>query len=531
MNLLPYHTHYSTRKHALIWLGIWLALLATSIFCRSLLPFHETAIAGTSWLLWQNLETLSDNTPIPTHYFSPLLNALTWLYWYSFGVHEIGLRLVSAALSFSTLLLTALAARQLWPDDNKVRTLAPLILLGSLVWTSMATAHLAIIALSFCIIIFMNACLYAHRTKKCGKILLSISFFFGLASCGISFLMYALPIALALPLRHSNHQYVDKNWYCVLARTLPLGFSIFLLLMLYLNIYHYTQISYWQIIGGNMFRQFSDTLPVGIYLLGLPFVFFPWALWPPLYYSVFSHWRREGVLLCLTWFFTPLLLMIFIGASTITPIMPVYPALALIIAKTYHNKPLTLIDALPIAITTGLTGILLALTPFFATQHALPNWIGNVSPLWGIGLLLFTSIFLINIKQTRLQTLVLISIAIVIAFNFAIVRASRAFYDVQPAAIQVANLQEKNIAIAHQGRYLGHLHFLGKLQYPLYSLQRPQDLVQFQKTFPQGRVVAYVDEISLELRPYIEYWQPFRGRYLIILPVAFWQPPWVEPTE
>ena len=511
--------HLSTRKHIILWLSIWLALFITTWYCRYLLPFHETAVASNSWNLKTGLIYQDKSLELHANNFSFLLNYLEVLIWKITGPSEFSIRLLSSVFSLGSLLLTAWAAKQLWPNDRKTRTSAPLILIGSLIWTFFATAHINSIPLSFFSLLTVNFIIYAWKQASY-KIWLFICFslILGLFSNSIIFLFYVLPVALTMPF-WDKKRLPQEKWFIKLFIVTSVALVVFFSWGFFMSQTH-RNISIWMFLGIQpLFSQLYNDAPLGIYLLSLPFILFPWALWPPLYKNIKSHQNDASIRFCLYWFFVELFVVALLGASLITSLLPLYPVFALIIAKTHKPLRLRYLDALPIALTSSLVGIALFIIPIIAENYQLPRWVGHVSPLWGLGLILLSIIFIVTIKKARLETLALMSVALTIALNFGIVRQSQEFYDVHSAAERIAWYEQKNYPIAHRGRYLGQFHFAGLLNKEFTVLKSESAFLEFKKNNPKARIILYLPKISPSIRKILEYRQPFRGQFIVIVPI------------
>ena len=68
-----------------------------------------------------------------------------------------------------------------------------------------------------------------------------------------------------------------------------------------------------------------------------------------------------------------------------------------------------------------------------------------------------------------------------------------------------------------------YVHFLGRLERPLTILDGPlDDTRQWVKQHPQALLVMATRELTNEERSRAQFWQPYRGRYYLLLTGADW---------
>ena len=512
---------YSTRMHAIAWFGIWLALVVTSYYCRPLLPFAETKIAAYALEMWQNQV-----------YDSLILNGskivgepplLVWLIngvWSLVGVSEEAMRLLSALMSLGTMLLTALAARLLWPDDTKARCFAPLVLIGTLYWTLFASALISDLLVSFLSVLGINGIILAWRKQRqSGWLVMTVSLLLCLLTTGLVSLAYLVPVASVAFFWRTDHKPLPlKQWYSMLV------LAVMTALILYgawvwqsstavtRNVTGYA--------GSHVLNALNAPQPLWWYLVHLPLVLFPWALWPPLWRGIRAMSLDSGVRFCLWWAGSGLLIFILLGGVDFNALLPLFPALALLVARAPLPERFKPQDSWLIGLCLILAGLFLAIIPWVAKVQELPSWITAVSPLWGLGLCFMGATLCHQYRSARVQTLALMSVAVTLAVNFGIVRAAHAFYNVEGLSQRIAFYQQNQVEIAHVGRYVGQFHFAGRLQQPLPVLDGWVALKQWQRQYPEGRLIIYPTKRDANLLQWAEYVQAYRGGYVAIVPLV-----------
>mgnify|MGYP001022750463 FL=1 len=117
--------------------GLWVAVVLWALACfsglvsRPLLPLDETRYTAVAWEMHHDGQWLVPHlNGQPYHHKPPLLFWLMNLGWRVTGVSEIWARLVSPLLGLAAVGLTYRMARVLWPDRLQVAVLAPVILIG-----------------------------------------------------------------------------------------------------------------------------------------------------------------------------------------------------------------------------------------------------------------------------------------------------------------------------------------------------------------------------------------------------------------
>ncbi len=511
-----------TRKQAFSWIGIWLSLVITAWFCRPLLPYHELGTAGVSWEMW-----VSGNYWIPTLNSEitdesyPLIHWLEILLWKLFGVSEFSVRFLAAVFSISTLFLTAFAARQLWPNIPKVRANAPLILIGSLMWAIFATAHIEQVYVAFFLLLYINFLIRATHYNRLWWVGVCFSLILGFFVTGISFLIYAAPILLTFP------YWTKKYWqmYCFAFASVLIAFLVFWCWGYAVKMYYADQKLSLTVIMGlpRLISQINDPMPFGMTFLSLIIILFPWVFWLPLYKNLTYADKREPTFkFCVAWLFSTLLIVLITMKTSIVPLIPIYPAFCLLIARIYTPITNRAKDVLLVSLVIAILGVLFIVLSgihLWIDDNNAVEWLSTISPIWGIGLLIFSVMLYVFAKETRLVTLALMSVALTLAFNFGVIRNARDFYDVMPASERISWYQQKGYEIANNGRYMGQYHFLGQLRKPLPIIDNEIDYDNFKAQYPDGRIIVYLDEMTPFTNNIAEYYQPFRNRYLAIIAV------------
>jgi len=155
------------QKTWLYWNSLWLLLVLIPLFSRTFLQIDETRYVTVAWEMWIGGEWL-----VPSlngelyHHKPPLLFWLMHLGWAVFGVNEWWPRIIPGLFSLGSLWLTALLARQLWPQQPQIAQWAPLILLSSLLWSLFTSATMFDMVLAFFTLLGMVAIVHAGHKNE-----------------------------------------------------------------------------------------------------------------------------------------------------------------------------------------------------------------------------------------------------------------------------------------------------------------------------------------------------------------------------
>lgn len=510
-------------RHPLLWTSLWLVLLLTTLYCRPLLPVDETRYVGVAWEMWQHNNLLVPYlNGEPYSHKPPLLFWLMQLSWSVFGVHAWAARLVSPLFGLGSLFLTYLVARQLWPNDTRTATLAPLVVLGSLAWSVFSTTVMFDMLMAFFSLLGVMGILWSWRQGGSrGWIILGLASGLGVLAKGPVILLYTLPVAIAAPWWMDTPRRW-KSWYLGILFSVAIGALIGLSWALpaaWQGGEDYRNAILWGQTTGRLTESFAHRQPWWWYLPWLPALLFPWFIWPPVWRGLARIALDAGLGLCLAWSLAGLLAFSLISGKQFHYLLPLFPAIALVATRSLADTtPKRFDDWLPAAAII-LAGCLFAVAPVLASFYDLPAWVGEISPLWGLVLALCA----VSLGLSRLSTvdkalpkLALASLLSVILINVGIVREARNHYDVTPISRYLAALQAQNIAVAHIGEYYGQFQFSGRLTKPIEILEN-DEAQHWAELHPEGCLVSYAETLDDPQIAKAEFHQPYRSRYLIIL--------------
>jgi len=536
--------------HWYLWLilgSLSFLLVLIPLFNRTFLPIDETRYITVAWEMWYqgNFLVPSFNGEV-YHHKPPLLFWLIHLGWAIFGVNEWWPRIVPGFFSLGSLWLTAHLAHQLWPQESRVAQWAPFILLSGLLWSLFTSAVMFDMMLAFFTLLGLVAIVSPHpapSSKGPQKwILLGIAIGLGVLTKGPVILLHLLPIALLAPLWQTARPFPWQSWYLGILGSVILGALIALAWAIPAAVAggeEFRQAIFWGQTAGRMVNSFAHNHPIWWYLPLLPIALFPWLLWLPLWRGFFQlpHYQNDrGVRLCVVWLVVVFFSFSLISGKQLHYLLPTLPGFALLAAYLFVKLPPKQQNQRWDMVLPGLiiiwVGVLFLGVPHLPTS--LPSWVGNISPLSGIillllgGILVLLSFFLSFLPQREgeskinfgLLSLSTIAILFSLILPLTILRAAGPAYDLRQFSQQVERLQRTGKTIVHFGQYHGQYQFLGRFRQPLPIVDEYEICSWFSQN-PDGKLIVYFARQYQELSQYAEYVQSYRSKQVGILDVKF----------
>ena len=541
------HSRLSATGYALLWTGLWLAIMAVALKFRPFLPVDETRYLAVAWEMWRDKNFLVPHLGgAPYSHKPPLLFWLMHAGWAAFGVNEWWPRLVAPLFGLASLFLTAALARRLWPSRRVVAVAAPLILFACLFWTLFTTLTMFDMLLAFCALLAMSGIIRAWQNDSSGGFIwLALAIGLGVLAKGPAILLSTLPVALLAPLWAPTQTPGEatttmwsrgwKKWYSGVGFAVLGGVAIGLAWAIPATIAggeEYRNAIFWGQSAGRMVDSFAHGRPWWWFLAVLPGLVLPWTLWPACWRSLrglLDTRKDNGIRFCLIWFIPALITFSAISGKQLHYLLPVFPALALILGRLladhYDGAP----DRsswwrtglhIPVALFIIL-GLALAAAPFIANLLDLPTALRETDFIWGLilALLAFTALILTRSwtsLMARLATLSILSMALVVGIHLSLRPALAERFDLKPLSEKLGQWQRAGTPLAFLGKYHGQFNFLGRLEAPITVVGlQDQDLENWLAENPQGRLIFISDEIPVTATP--TYGQAYRGRFLIVL--------------
>ncbi|RKZ40327.1 MAG: glycosyltransferase family 39 protein [Gammaproteobacteria bacterium] len=525
------------QKTWLYWNSLWLLLVLIPLFSRTFLQIDETRYVTVAWEMWIGGEWL-----VPSlngelyHHKPPLLFWLMHLGWAVFGVNEWWPRIIPGLFSLGSLWLTALLARQLWPQQPQIAQWAPLILLSSLLWSLFTSATMFDMVLAFFTLLGMVAIVHAgHKNELKAYGLLGVAIGLGILTKGPVILLHLLPVALFAPWWQRARQFSWRSWYLGLLGSTLLGALIALAWAIPAGLAggsEFRQALFWGQTANRIVNSFAHNHPLWWYLPLLPVALFPWLLWLPFWRGLLQlpqhlNDREEGVRFCFLWLILALIAFSLISGKQLHYLLPTLPAFALLmtylIVKLPIEKQQRRWDTLLPALVIMMMGILLIMAPHLYPKLRVPIWVSQISALPGIILIILSGILITwKISQVKLRLLLISVIGILFSLilPLTIIRAAGPAYDLHEISQHISTLQRRGEKFAHFGDYHGQYQFLGRLKKPL-TVVDEYTICPWLAQHPQGQLIVYFSSSYKKLSQYANYVQAYRSKVVGIIDAQF----------
>lgn len=520
----------------------WVLLMGVALYYRPTLPVDETRYLAVAWEMWLRGDFLVPYLNGETYSHKPPM--LFWLIhagWGVFGVNDWSPRLIAPLFGLGCLFLTRSLGLALWPTDNKAADLAPLILTGCVFWTLFVTLTMFDMMLAFFCLLGLLGIVKARRQGGwIGGVLVILAVGLGILTKGPAILLHILPVALTAPLwgrlmapLENTNPSTGFGWYFGLMIAVALGIAMALVWAIpagQAGGEAYQEAIFWGQAAGRMVESFAHQRPIWWYAALIPGLLLPWMIWPSLWNAIRDFgaglWRDGGSLLCVIWGATAFIAFSLISGKQLHYLLPEFPALALIAARCLSQREsqqtASRWSQFPSALVFVALGAALVLLPLGRLPVRLPIWASEVSGNWG-GLIILAAVlallYLPKRSEKQVMSLVLLPVSLVVALHLAVSPMLAKRYDLKPISLQLKAWEDEGIAIANFGKYHGQFQFLGRLTRPVAVVgQRENDLENFLRDHPTGRIVAYYDKVPDRARPVAVF--PFRQSVMVIWDAA-----------
>ncbi len=533
------------RRLALPLLALWLALVLVSLFTRSYIPIDETRYVTVAWNMWLRGDYLVPflNGEAYSHK-PPLLFWLMDLGWTVFGVNDWWPRLVPSFFSLGSAWLVAQVARLLWPQDAQAARIAPMILLGSALWTVFTTATMFDMMVAFFTLLGVLGILMAWQGKSLkGWLLVGLAIGGGLLAKGPTILLQILPLAVLAPWWGKAQPQVQvpvwRRWYAHLLGAVLLGAAIALAWAIPAGIHGgktYQHAIFWGQTADRMVNSFAHRRPLWWYVPLLPVMLFPWLLWLPVWRGLLGLRRQMddlGTRLCIAWLLPVFVAFSFISGKQMHYLLPIFPAFALLAARGLSSiRPATRWDMVPAALATLVAGGILIYLPQYAQTHHVAPWISNI-PQWGGMVLVAAAVALLVLRRGNALhetwKMTLLSGLAVTLLYLAVVRSAGLAYDIRPISARLKALQEAGVPLAHSGKYHGQYQFIGRMQDAPETVMGG-DMGKWFEAHPNGKAIVYFSSRLSLCDLNADYVQPYLGDNVAIIGRDAWPPKVAETT-
>ena len=487
--------------------SLLLIAVMAALVTRSAWPTDETRWLAIAWEMWARGDLLAPRLNGAPASVAPLFFWLVHLGWQVFGVDEWWPRLLPALFMLGSLFLAVRMARFLWPGQGDAARYVPLALLGGFYWVFSATL-LSADLLSVFFTLFALTCVLWMWRKRDQRVwlLLGLAFGLGLLASGSLIFLYTLPVALLAPLWARGTPTMPwKYWYVDIFKAAFVGLAI----------YAAWAVPASKIMGASSvlgpllaplnahtLELFAGARPWWWYLFLLPWLAFPWALWPLPWLRLW-HIRREpisnGLAFCMLWAVSVIALFSFFEVKQPQFLLPVVPAFFLVGAWLLLDEEHAAHDHSRLASTMIfpllLFGGLLAVLPGLPRAPYLPEFLWQLSPFVGVGIIVVAvAVGWLPLPQIEAR-IANMAVTVVVITALALLVSGwqlNAQYELHGAARVLATAQQQGSAVAHIGDYRGQYHFAGRLTKPL-EIVSPGQLELWAVGHPDGLIVTYAN--------------------------------------
>jgi len=504
----------------------YLALLAfASLATRGLIPVDETRYTTVAWEMWLRGDFLVPYLNGETYsHKPPLLFWLIQLGWSLFGVNEWWPRLIPFFFSFGALLLVQHLGRQLWPDSDAY-LMAPFIALGFTLWAFFSTTVMFDMMLTFFVLLAITGIFRAFASgDNRWWLLLGLAWGLGMLSKGPVIFVHTLPLVLLG--RYWVPAETKLSWKQILIGSLVallIAAAIILAWVIPATARGGEEYAQSLLFGQNIQRAMkapNDALPWWYYIVFMPFILFPWAYWGGGWKALINGAARTGNIdygrrFCLAWIIPVLLLFTLISGKKVHYLLPVLPAVALYISSLLADRkeqgsslemwPLTILYL----VVTAIVGSL----PFIFGPSDSPYWVYSISVFAVVPFAIVAiagQVFVSGTQLNRVRMISLQTVFLLVAAHIILFVPASLGYDLKPIAVEIARLQEQDYSIAHNGKYRGEYHFLGRLKKPLAVVYDHTER-QWMATNPDGYVIGYRYEQCGEQQQPVTYQRLYRN--------------------
>ena len=539
---------------------IWLALVASAIILRPLLPIDETRYITVAWEMWSSGDFIVPtlNGEMYSHK-PPLYFWFMNLGWALLGVSETWARLVAPFFGLATLLITAKLARELWPEAssealNMRARMAPLMMITGLYWTVFSTMTMFDMIVTFAAVVAILGYVKAWKGFVTGE-----GFWLGLFIAGLglglggqakgpAILVHTLPAALFPPIWGAamscgrGDQGIGK-WYWGVFMSVLIGIGVTMAWAgpaALLGGEEYRNAIFIKQSADRMVKSFAHRRPFYWFMWVVPLMLLPWTLWPRLWRGIGGRsawqqnrglraaWADGGVRLLLIWSGASFLIFSAISGKQPHYLLPVFPALALFAAyllslksqdnspSTGHRIPVLVLGMISLIILTGLLGKDL-IEPLL--KKPLPDWVDAAEPLWmlPVVILAFGAALTKTIgARAEVRLIAVVAVSTVVMLHMSAAPAFSLAYDLEPAALRVKAWQDQGRPVAYIGKYHGEFQFLGRLTQPLASTASMAQGKNWAAQNPSGVIIATLRKADIPSQPTPISVQPYRGKYLVM---------------
>lgn len=528
-----------------------LLLMATYVavcVTRPLLPIDETRYVTVAWEYFSRGEWILPTLNFaPYHHKPPMLFWLINLMWHVTGDQTVwAARLVTLIGSVGTLLLTALIARTLWPQDALKSRLVPLLMVATPFFMIYSSLIMFDTLLTLAVLLGMYGVIKAYLTED-RKYWLLIGLAFGLGAIikGPVILLHLVPVILLFPLWQKDFRADRSTWLEGFAFAVLIGIMIGLSWALpaaKLGGPEYERMIFWGQSAGRMVKAFDHARPFWFYLMLLPVILLPWIYVPAFWRSaprpalkfpaIKTIWAERSwqtrFIIC--WTLPVFIAFCLISGKQVHYLMPLLPGAYLLIAHIVVSRQLLQKMAverlyfwacLPFFVIAAILSLVELIGPLFgggtASNFAIQMADTRTIYLF-IGLLLIGglggAVYTLRDKidtTNGLQAIAAANVIFLIALHFSIQPLLSKYYDLAKAGDVVLNASALGAPVAVANNWQGELGYFAHMSKPVSVLEHSGEIKPWLQQHPNGIVIIRHDADQPPYGLRIVYTQTYRS--------------------
>lgn len=532
----------------------WLIIVAGALLGRPPTAPVELETLASAWHMWQDHGWIPLRSGVGAGDQPPLQLWSILLGWHIFGIGDWWPRVLSVLCSLGTLILIGRSALALWPHRQMTELYARILLMGVIAFALIATMVQAEpLGLLFSALGFHALTrLWESGIKTGGAIL-----WWAIFAAAVTLSVFAignsawalLPlIAILAPRQHSPGGISAAGTARVTLTFTPTWHGPLLIALLPATAAWIAWILWLRQAGiaasfvgfGNgWFHAATEASRREIWSLFLaPVLLYPWICWKTLWRALGKQLRgRTGrsFRLCLL-FLAATVGSGIAGGWQMQGMVYIILPLSLLGARLLATQEIRAKDfhAIVPSLLALLLGLFFFLMNIVPTAHLdalwrqlfdvpLPIWIGGIGMTSGLVLLVAgygiaqlspTHLLSRTIQVATLPVLLMTCINIEFPFNL------RQFFDLEPVAARLRQLEEAGQPLAVYGPYRGEFDFYGRLSSAPIALADEAAALAWAEANPAGVIVSYFDGSPLRL-PALPYYRGVaRDRWVAIWPTS-----------
>ena len=506
----------------------WAAFSVASIWLRPLWPVDETRYASVAWEMWLRGDFLVPHiNGEPYAHKPPLLFWLIQLGWAVFGVNDWWPRLVAPLCALAAVPLLQRLGRLLWPEAAAAHSAAVWVLFGTLLFAGFVTLTMFDLLLMLCVMAGMIGVLtLARGERRAGILWLGAGIGLGVLTKGPVVLLHVLPAAIVAPWWAPTVRGAPGRWFLDLLLGVLLGAAVALAWALpagHVGGEEYRRAIFWGQTAGRVAESFAHRAAWWHYLPLLPLILFPWFVWPKFWQGLVearTEQKNDSLKFLAAWLVLTVIGFSLVSGKQAKYLVPFLPAFALLAgyALSRAGTPPRLWEMLPpLGGFLALPAVLLYIRAQPGALR-LPEWAAEI-PLWPIVVLALAAPLLLCFSRkdtmVQLRALSFAMLAALAVVGAGVIPAFVPYSDPTPAALQLAGLQERNVPLAHLGKYHAQYNFVGRLRSPVEILDH-HELGKWVAAHPDGQVITVERARAAGGGARPEFETPFRGAWLQI---------------